>query len=281
VLRGPDGAAAGPFRPGQYVSVRVTLPDGARQIRQYSLSAAPGGTDWRITVKRVRGGAAPGAGPEGEVSTWLHEHARTGDLLDVSLSVGDLVLPDGGDGPLPLASVGIGCTPMLSMLGHLAKTGSTRRITVVHADRSPAEHAHQTEQRRPPSAQRSTILERSARSCAVFDRRAHAVSCARSSASRTNSALRRPERGSSTSPAVRASANRCRHLPTVARVTMRSAATRAFDAPSAHASTIAARNASFSETAPRDQPTNSARSASDKTISTGRGPGRHIISMAT
>jgi len=83
----------------------------------------------------------------------------------------------------------------------------------------------------------------------------------------------RPTRGSSTSPAVRASANRCRHLPTVARVTMRSAATRAFDAPSAHASTIAARSASFSETAPRDQPTNSARSASDKTISTGCGPG--------
>lgn len=30
------------FRAGQYVSVRVELPDGAHQIRQYSLSSAPG-----------------------------------------------------------------------------------------------------------------------------------------------------------------------------------------------------------------------------------------------
>ncbi|MFF8813743.1 globin domain-containing protein [Streptomyces pactum] len=142
VLRRADGAPAGPFRPGQYVSVRVQLPDGARQIRQYSLSSAPGDTHWRITVKRVRGGA----GPDGEVSSWLHEHARAGDLLSVSMPFGDLVLPD-GDGPLLLASAGIGTTPMLSMLAHLAGTGSERPVTVVHADRSPAGHAHRQELR--------------------------------------------------------------------------------------------------------------------------------------
>src|SRR6185437_2758024 len=38
VLRRPDGRPAGAFRPGQYISVQVALPDGARQIRQYSLS---------------------------------------------------------------------------------------------------------------------------------------------------------------------------------------------------------------------------------------------------
>lgn len=143
VLRRPDGAPAGPFRPGQYVSVRVQLPDGAKQIRQYSLSAAPGGTDWRITVKRVRGGEAP----EGEVSTRLHAHAAPGDLLEVSAPAGDLVLAD-GEGPLLLASAGIGCTPLLSMLGHLADAGCARAVTVLHADRTPEEHAHRDEQRR-------------------------------------------------------------------------------------------------------------------------------------
>src|SRR4029079_13771558 len=101
-----DGGPAGRFRPGQYVSVQVELPDGARQIRQYSLSAAPGGTDWRITVKQVQGAGTP----EGEVSSWLHREAKAGDLLAVSMPFGDLVLPD-GDGPLLLASAGIGCTP--------------------------------------------------------------------------------------------------------------------------------------------------------------------------
>lgn len=143
VLGRADGAPAGSFRPGQYVSVRVQLPDGAHQIRQYSLSRAPGGPQWRITVKRVRGGA----GPDGEVSSWLHAHARVGDVLTVSAPFGDLVLPE-GDGPLLLASAGIGITPMLSMLDHLATEGAARPVTVVHADRTPADHAHREEQRR-------------------------------------------------------------------------------------------------------------------------------------
>ncbi|TQK50885.1 nitric oxide dioxygenase [Streptomyces sp. SLBN-118] len=141
-LRRADGRPTEPFRPGQYVSVQVELPDGARQIRQYSLSAAPGRPHWRITVKRVRNDV----NPDGEVSSWLHEHARPGDTLTVSAPFGDLVLPE-GDGPLLLASAGIGSTPMLAMLDHLASSGSARPVTVVHADRSPADHAHRDEQR--------------------------------------------------------------------------------------------------------------------------------------
>ncbi|MGJ7881001.1 globin domain-containing protein [Streptomyces rochei] len=141
VLRPADGRPTPSFRPGQYVGVRSSLPDGSHQIRQYSLSAAPGRADWRITVKRVRGGARP----EGEVSSWLHAHARPGDVLTVSAPFGDLAL-DEGDGPLLLASAGIGVTPVLAMLDHLAATGSTRPVTVVHADRGPADHAHRQEQ---------------------------------------------------------------------------------------------------------------------------------------
>ncbi|MFG2755794.1 globin domain-containing protein [Streptomyces wuyuanensis] len=140
VLRPRDGRPAGPFRPGQYVSVQVELADGARQIRQYSLSAAPGRPEWRISVKRVRGTA----GPDGEVSSWLHEHAHPGDVLTVSMPFGDLVLPE-GDGPLLLASAGIGNTPVLAMLDHLASTGPDRSVVNVHADRTPADHAHREE----------------------------------------------------------------------------------------------------------------------------------------
>ncbi|GAU70344.1 putative flavohemoprotein [Streptomyces sp. NBRC 110611] len=142
LLRPADGRPAEPFRPGQYVSVQVELPDGARQIRQYSLSAAPGNDTWRITVKRIRGDGQP----DGEVSSWLHAHARVGDAVTVSAPFGDLILPD-GDGPLLLATAGIGVTPALAMLGHLAATDSGRPVTVVHADRSPADHAHRDELR--------------------------------------------------------------------------------------------------------------------------------------
>ncbi|MGE7387084.1 globin domain-containing protein [Streptomyces sp. NPDC004126] len=140
-----DGAPAPGFRPGQYISVQVELPDGARQIRQYSLSSSPGSPVRAITVKRVHGPAA-GGGPDGEVSHHLHARVRTGDTLRVSAPYGDLVLQD-PDSPVLLASAGIGCTPMLSMLEHLAETGHTGPVTVVHADRSPADHALRTDHR--------------------------------------------------------------------------------------------------------------------------------------
>ncbi|MET9573089.1 globin domain-containing protein [Streptomyces virginiae] len=132
-----DGAPAPAHLPGQYVSVQVELPDGARQIRQYSLSSSPGSPVRAITVKRVHGPAA--GGPDGEVSNHLHARVRPGDTLRVSAPYGDLVLEDSG-APVLLASAGIGCTPMLSMLEHLAETGHAAPVTVLHADRSPADH---------------------------------------------------------------------------------------------------------------------------------------------
>ncbi|WP_405488953.1 globin domain-containing protein [Streptomyces sp. NBC_00096] len=139
-----DGSPMPAFKPGQYVSVQVELPDGARQIRQYSLSSAPGSPIRSITVKRVHGPAA--TGPDGEVSNHLHTEVRTGDTLNVSTPYGDLTLQD-TTAPLILASAGIGCTPILSMLEHLADTAHTAPVTVLHADRSPADHPLRTDHR--------------------------------------------------------------------------------------------------------------------------------------
>lgn len=60
-LRPADGGPVTAFRAGQYVSVGVTLPDGARQIRQYSLTGAPAESVRQFSVKRVHGGATPTA----------------------------------------------------------------------------------------------------------------------------------------------------------------------------------------------------------------------------
>ncbi|NEC63911.1 globin domain-containing protein [Streptomyces sp. SID9727] len=139
-IRPADGSPAPAFRPGQYVSVQVELPDGARQIRQYSLTGAPGSALRSITVKRVRGNDAP----DGEVSRHLHAEVRAGDRLRVSAPYGDLVLKS-GQAPLLLASAGIGCTPILSMLEHLAESEHRAPVTVVHGDRSPADHALRTD----------------------------------------------------------------------------------------------------------------------------------------
>ncbi|MCT2590289.1 globin domain-containing protein [Streptomyces sp. N2-109] len=128
-----DGAQLPPALPGQYVSVRVELPDGAHQIRQYSLSGFPDDA-LRFTVKRVQGDRP------GEVSHHLHTHLREGATVELSAPRGDLTLAP-GDGPVLLASAGIGCTPMTGMLSRLAADASPRRVLVAHADRSPETHA--------------------------------------------------------------------------------------------------------------------------------------------
>ncbi|GHE29285.1 globin domain-containing protein [Streptomyces cellulosae] len=136
-LRPADGGPVRDFRPGQYVSVRVPLADGARQIRQYSLSGVPGAGLRQFSVKRVHDGSAP----DGEVSAHLHARVRVGDVLELSEAYGDLVLDADDDTPLLLASAGIGVTPLVAMLAHLAGSGHRAPVTVVHGDRSPADHA--------------------------------------------------------------------------------------------------------------------------------------------
>ncbi|CAM3886575.1 globin domain-containing protein [Isoptericola cucumis] len=142
-----DGGPLPAARPGQYVSVAVTLPDGARQIRQYSLTGSGAPDAWTVSVKAIPAGAdRGGVAPAGEVSNHLHANAFEGDSLDVSAPFGELTLVE-GENPLVLISAGIGITPMIGFLHHLRREGTTRRVVVLHADRSPARHAHRAELR--------------------------------------------------------------------------------------------------------------------------------------
>ena len=146
VLGTPDESPLPQARPGQYVSVQVTLPDGARQIRQYSLTRAPESSSWAISVKAVPASRTDEGAiiPAGEVSNFLHHNLFEGDEIRVSAPFGDLSLQDSED-PLVLISAGIGITPIIGMLHYLAASGSTREVLVLHADRSPARHAHRME----------------------------------------------------------------------------------------------------------------------------------------
>ncbi|MBL7284819.1 hemin transporter [Corynebacterium godavarianum] len=121
-------------RPGQYTSVGVTLDDGARQLRQYSIIEGDEHS-YRIAVET-----------DGEVSTFLRDHVAIGDTVDATLAAGDLVLQD-SDNPVVLISSGIGSTPMVGILGHLSRTHSDRKVTYLHADNSEDSWAQQAETR--------------------------------------------------------------------------------------------------------------------------------------
>jgi len=112
-------------RPGQYVSVKVEMPDGIHQVRQYSLSASTGSAATRVFTTKLDA--------DGEVSPALHAGVQVGDRLILSNPCGDIAL-SGGDGPLVLASAGIGCTPSASILRWLAEAESSREVLVLHAE---------------------------------------------------------------------------------------------------------------------------------------------------
>lgn len=125
-----DGSALPAGRAGQYTSVGVKLPDGARQLRQYSLVASEEGK-LSFVVKRV---LADGDAPAGEVSNWLGDNAEVGTELDVTIPFGDLVVDIDGAEPVALLSAGIGTTPMMGILAALHAHDSKREIVVAHCE---------------------------------------------------------------------------------------------------------------------------------------------------
>lgn len=136
VVERTDEREVKPSLPGQYVTIRMQMPDGVLQPRQYSLTQADDGRHRRFAVKRVR---AEGA-PDGEMSNLLHDQVNVGDEVTLSAPFGDVVL-EYTDRPVVLASAGIGVTPMAGMLSHLVKANSQRTVMFLHADDSPASFA--------------------------------------------------------------------------------------------------------------------------------------------
>lgn len=134
-----DGGEVPGYRPGQHIALRLFVPElGILQPRQYSLSAAPGGQQFRISVKRESWGDQAGAGVVGGN---LHRYLQEGAAVDITPPMGDFFLHEDRRTPVVLISAGVGVTPMLAMLEHLINEGSTRQIRFIHACRHGGVHA--------------------------------------------------------------------------------------------------------------------------------------------
>jgi len=134
-----DAAQLPQFKSGQYISVRVFMPElGVHQPRQYTLSGIPAGTHFRISVKKE---AAKGVKPAGLISNVLHDKLPEGSELEVSMPYGDFTLDVDADVPVVLISGGVGITPMLSMIGTVTEHAKNRPVVFVHAARNGKVHA--------------------------------------------------------------------------------------------------------------------------------------------
>lgn len=132
-----DGLAIADYKAGQYISIYL-YPEQSeyRCIRQYSLSDAPNGKSYRISVKREGE-----SDTKGMISHYLHDHVQIGDVVELSPPAGDFFLELSSDCPIVLLSAGVGQTPMLSMLNNLVAANTTQPIVFVHSAVNSCVHA--------------------------------------------------------------------------------------------------------------------------------------------
>ena len=114
-------------RAGQHLDVRLTAEDGYRAERSYSIGSAPG-DPVAITVERL---------DDGEVSPYLTEELRAGDMLELRGPIGGYFVwgPEDG-GPLLLVAGGSGVVPLMAMLRLRRASGSEVRTRLLYSSRT-------------------------------------------------------------------------------------------------------------------------------------------------
>jgi ferredoxin-NADP reductase len=114
-------------RAGQHLDVRLTAEDGYQAQRSYSIASAPG-DPLAITVERLE---------DGEVSPYLVDELREGDVIEVRGPIGGYFVWDGDEAePVLLVAGGSGVVPLRAMARHHALIGSDTPMRLLYSSRS-------------------------------------------------------------------------------------------------------------------------------------------------
>ncbi len=115
-------------RAGQHVDVRLTAEDGYQAERSYSIASPPEDSEVTLTVERIA---------EGEVSPYLTEELRVGDLIELRGPIGGYFVWEARlGGPLLLVAGGSGIVPLMAMLRHRAAAGSHVPARLLYSSRT-------------------------------------------------------------------------------------------------------------------------------------------------
>lgn len=132
ILRPVDGGPVMDHKPGQYLTFWLEIPGHPPIKRNYSISSAPNGATYRISVKRELRGLASG---------WLHENAQPGTVLKTAAPAGEFFLGSHVERPIVLLSGGVGLTPMVAMLETLVASGTQVPVQYIHGTHDRNTHA--------------------------------------------------------------------------------------------------------------------------------------------
>jgi ferredoxin-NADP reductase len=143
---------------GQHVDVRLTAEDGYSTERSYSIASAPDGELVELTVQRVS---------EGEVSPYLTEELRNGDLLELRGPVGGWFVwhPEQTE-PVLLIAGGSGVVPLMAMIRARRQTVPARAVPrtagapfrLLYSVRTPEDRMYLNELQSPDAGLETTFL---------------------------------------------------------------------------------------------------------------------------
>ena len=118
------------FMAGQWVDFFVTL-EGAEAIGGYSITSSPAEqTTFSLAVKRDDSNHP--------VTNWLHEDARVGDQVEVSLGGDFFYEPDEAESVVLIAG-GIGLTPLMSIVRSAHELATRTQLTLIYSVSTPDE----------------------------------------------------------------------------------------------------------------------------------------------
>lgn len=132
LLRPVHGNALALHKPGQHLTMFPEIPGVGVVKHNYTISAAPNGSTYRISVKRE---------PQGLVSRWLHDEAQVGTVIEIAPASGAFVLPEPATRPIVMLSGGVGLTPMVAMLEAIVERGIDVPVQFIHSTHDGGVHA--------------------------------------------------------------------------------------------------------------------------------------------
>jgi ferredoxin-NADP reductase len=146
-LQPHDGRPLPSFKPGQYLTFQLDLPGRDKPlVRCYSLSDGPHQKDYyRVTIKKEKAPPDKPGVPPGAASSYFCDTLKEGDILSVKAPTGHFCLDMTKSNPVVLIAGGVGVTPMLSMAGTIAASGSKREAWFFFGVRNRREHIHKAE----------------------------------------------------------------------------------------------------------------------------------------
>ena len=101
-------------------------------MRTYTLSTAGNSEHYRLSIRRIEGGAL--------VSPFLHANAKPGFRIEAMAPRGRFTLTGASERPVVLISGGVGITPMMAMAEQIVaegkRTGSFRPVHFIHGTQS-------------------------------------------------------------------------------------------------------------------------------------------------